>query len=76
MYPSQPPRLPASSPRGAGWGCGGNSASYRCGLHGDGTLLLRDTAKQVQDITTPSRDVELANNALNPIFNKEKEQNA
>ncbi|GKW06308.1 hypothetical protein [Pectobacterium carotovorum] len=40
----------------------------------DGTLLLRDTAKQVQDITTLSRDVEHANNALSPIFNKEKEQ--
>ncbi len=39
-----------------------------------GTLLLRDTAKQVQDITTLSRDVEHANNALSPIFNKEKEQ--
>ncbi|WP_226293130.1 VENN motif pre-toxin domain-containing protein [Pectobacterium carotovorum] len=40
----------------------------------DGTLLLRDTAKQVQDITTLSRDVEHANNAFSPIFNKEKEQ--
>ncbi|MCA6969674.1 hypothetical protein WCT65_02290 [Pectobacterium carotovorum] len=40
----------------------------------DGSLLLRDTAKQVQDITTLSRDVEHANNALSPIFNKEKEQ--
>ncbi|MBN3059882.1 VENN motif pre-toxin domain-containing protein [Pectobacterium versatile] len=39
-----------------------------------GTLLLRDTAKQVQDTTTLSRDVEHANNALSPIFNKEKEQ--
>ncbi|GKX44262.1 hypothetical protein SOASR015_32960 [Pectobacterium carotovorum subsp. carotovorum] len=39
-----------------------------------GTLLLRDMAKQVQDITTLSRDVEHANNALSPIFNKEKEQ--
>ncbi|WP_225088002.1 VENN motif pre-toxin domain-containing protein [Pectobacterium colocasium] len=38
------------------------------------SLLLRDTAKQVQDITTLSRDVEHANNALSPIFNKEKEQ--
>ncbi|MEI7383595.1 VENN motif pre-toxin domain-containing protein [Pectobacterium versatile] len=37
-------------------------------------MLLRDTAKQVQDITTLSRDVEHANNALSPIFNKEKEQ--
>ncbi|WP_244322052.1 hypothetical protein [Pectobacterium odoriferum] len=38
------------------------------------SLLLRDTAMQVQDITTLSRDVEHANNALSPIFNKEKEQ--
>ncbi|MEI7124031.1 polymorphic toxin type 25 domain-containing protein [Pectobacterium versatile] len=38
------------------------------------SLLLRDTAKQVQDTTTLSRDVEHANNALSPIFNKEKEQ--
>ncbi|MEQ9843260.1 VENN motif pre-toxin domain-containing protein [Pectobacterium brasiliense] len=37
-------------------------------------MLLRDTAKQVQDIATLSRDVEHANNALSPIFNKEKEQ--
>ncbi|MEI7127803.1 hypothetical protein WCU76_22140, partial [Pectobacterium versatile] len=55
-------------------GCGCNSASYRCGRRDEGTLLLRDTAKQVQDITTLSRDVEHANNALSPIFNKEKEQ--
>ncbi|WP_368350127.1 VENN motif pre-toxin domain-containing protein [Pectobacterium peruviense] len=40
----------------------------------DENLLLRDTAKQVQDIATLSRDVEHANNALSPIFNKEKEQ--
>ncbi|WP_254592711.1 VENN motif pre-toxin domain-containing protein [Pectobacterium polaris] len=38
------------------------------------SLLLRDTAKQVQDIATLSRDVEHANNALSPIFNKEKKQ--
>ncbi|MEI7247624.1 hypothetical protein [Pectobacterium carotovorum] len=31
------------------------------------SLLLRDTAKQVQDIATMSRDVEQANNALSPI---------
>ncbi|WP_181000713.1 hypothetical protein [Pectobacterium odoriferum] len=30
----------------------------------DGSLLLQVTAKQVQDITTLSRDVEHANNAL------------
>ncbi|MFJ5371443.1 hypothetical protein [Pectobacterium versatile] len=37
------------------------------------SLLLRDKAKQVQDIATLSRDVEHANNALSPIFNKEKQ---
>ncbi|WP_051910699.1 hypothetical protein [Pectobacterium brasiliense] len=36
--------------------------------------MLRDTAKQTQDIATLSRNVEHANNALSPIFNKEKEQ--
>ncbi|WP_337661545.1 VENN motif pre-toxin domain-containing protein, partial [Pectobacterium brasiliense] len=36
--------------------------------------MLRNKAKQVQDIVTLSRDVEHANNALSPIFNKEKEQ--
>ncbi|MBS4431949.1 hypothetical protein E2566_11460 [Pectobacterium punjabense] len=40
----------------------------------EGGLPLRDTAKQMQDITTLSRDVGQANNALSPIFNKEKEQ--
>ncbi|WP_052234612.1 VENN motif pre-toxin domain-containing protein [Pectobacterium brasiliense] len=36
--------------------------------------MLRDTAKQTQDIATLSRNVEHANNALSPILNKEKEQ--
>ncbi|MCA5933305.1 hypothetical protein [Pectobacterium versatile] len=35
------------------------------------SLLLRDKAKQVQDITTLRRNVEHANNALSPIFKKE-----
>ncbi|WP_306172985.1 type II toxin-antitoxin system ParD family antitoxin [Pectobacterium versatile] len=51
-----------------------SSSSHFYAAVSDGTLLLRDTAKQVQDITTLSRDVEHANNALSPIFNKEKEQ--
>ncbi|MEI7123500.1 hemagglutinin repeat-containing protein, partial [Pectobacterium versatile] len=55
-------------------GNSGNAASTTYAAVSDGTLLLRDTAKQVQDITTLSRDVEHANNALSPIFNKEKEQ--
>ncbi|MFP9530483.1 hemagglutinin repeat-containing protein [Pectobacterium brasiliense] len=55
-------------------GNNGSAASTTYAAVSDGTLLLRDTAKQVQDIATLSRDVEHANNALSPIFNKEKEQ--
>ncbi|MBA0186916.1 hemagglutinin repeat-containing protein [Pectobacterium odoriferum] len=55
-------------------GNSGNAASTTYAAVSDGTLLLRDMAKQVQDTTTLSRDVEHANNALSPIFNKEKEQ--
>ncbi|MCY9847283.1 hemagglutinin repeat-containing protein [Pectobacterium jejuense] len=55
-------------------GSSGSAASTTYAAVSDGTLLLRDTAKQVQDIATLSRDVEHANNALSPIFNKEKEQ--
>ncbi|SED00554.1 filamentous hemagglutinin [Pseudomonas frederiksbergensis] len=39
-----------------------------------GTLVVRDKNSQQQDVSTLSRDVENANNALSPIFNKEKEQ--
>ncbi|MBA5601510.1 hemagglutinin repeat-containing protein [Pectobacterium aroidearum] len=55
-------------------GSSGNASSTTYAAVSDGTLLLRDTARQVQDIATLSRDVEHANNALSPIFNKEKEQ--
>ncbi|EPM2820927.1 hypothetical protein ACTK80_003608 [Yersinia enterocolitica] len=41
----------------------------------DGTITIRDTGKQQQNVTDLSRDVEHANNALSPIFDKEKEQN-
>ncbi|HDL7417245.1 TPA: VENN motif pre-toxin domain-containing protein [Yersinia enterocolitica] len=41
----------------------------------DGTITIRDTDKQQQNVTDLSRDVEHANNALSPIFDKEKEQN-
>ncbi|MDE8756037.1 hypothetical protein PZA22_16245 [Pectobacterium polaris] len=50
-----------------------SSSSHFYAAVNDGSLLLRDTAKQVQDIATLSRDVEHAKNALSPIFNKEKE---
>ncbi|WP_186374660.1 VENN motif pre-toxin domain-containing protein, partial [Yersinia rohdei] len=41
----------------------------------DGTITIRDSEKQQQNVDDLSRDVEHANNALSPIFNKEKEQN-
>ncbi|EKN3739971.1 TPA: VENN motif pre-toxin domain-containing protein [Yersinia enterocolitica] len=41
----------------------------------DGSITLRDTEKQQQNVADLSRDVEHANNALSPIFDKEKEQN-
>nr|WP_275670544.1 hemagglutinin repeat-containing protein [Photorhabdus khanii] len=40
----------------------------------DGTVIIRDKAAQQQDIRTLSRDTDNAGNALNPIFDKEKEQ--
>ncbi|MGY2257821.1 hemagglutinin repeat-containing protein [Pseudomonas sp. SDO55104_S430] len=41
----------------------------------NGTLEIRDPAKQQQDVATLSRDVEHANDSISPIFDKEKEQN-
>ncbi|MCW7763098.1 hemagglutinin repeat-containing protein [Photorhabdus luminescens] len=40
----------------------------------DGTITVRDTDKQKQDIAGLSRDTENAANGLTPIFDKEKEQ--
>jgi len=41
----------------------------------DGSLTIRDTAKQQQDIAELNRDTEHANDgSISPIFNKEKEQ--
>ncbi|WP_191488226.1 hemagglutinin repeat-containing protein [Pseudomonas sp. FEN] len=39
-----------------------------------GEINIREQGKQQQDVATLSRDVEHANNALSPIFDKEKEQ--
>ncbi|WP_186008519.1 VENN motif pre-toxin domain-containing protein, partial [Yersinia intermedia] len=40
----------------------------------DGTITVRDTDKQQQNVDNLSRDAEHANNALSPIFDKEKEK--
>ncbi|HDL7761110.1 TPA: VENN motif pre-toxin domain-containing protein [Yersinia enterocolitica] len=57
---------------------GGNSGDASSTTHAavsDGTITIRDTDKQQQNVAGLSRDVEHANNALSPIFDKEKEQN-
>lgn len=40
----------------------------------EGTLEIRDTQNQQQDVASLNRDVESAHEALSPIFDKEKEQ--
>nr|WP_059391470.1 hemagglutinin repeat-containing protein [Pseudomonas toyotomiensis] len=40
----------------------------------DGTIEIRDTQNQQQDVASLNRDVEHAHEALSPIFDKEKEQ--
>ncbi|WP_319802489.1 hypothetical protein, partial [Candidatus Symbiopectobacterium sp. NZEC135] len=55
-------------------GSNGSASSTTYAAVSEGSLLIRDTANQQQDVSTLSHDVEHANNALSPIFNKEKEQ--
>ncbi|NXZ89347.1 hemagglutinin repeat-containing protein [Serratia fonticola] len=40
-----------------------------------GSVVIRDQAKQQQDIADLSRDTDNANDSIGPIFDKEKEQN-
>ncbi|ELY6226834.1 VENN motif pre-toxin domain-containing protein [Cronobacter muytjensii] len=40
----------------------------------EGTIVIRDKTGQQQDMASLSRDVANANDAISPIFNKEKEQ--
>jgi len=58
---------------------GANNSGYDEGTTkaavSDGSLTIRDTAKQQQDIAELNRDTEHANDgSISPIFNKEKEQ--
>ncbi|WP_315850520.1 hemagglutinin repeat-containing protein [Yersinia aldovae] len=57
---------------------GGNRGDASSTTHAaisDGTITVRDTDKQQQNVADLSHDAEHANNALTPIFDKEKEQN-
>ncbi len=47
----------------------------RRSLRWDGAITIRDQANQQQNVADLSRDVENANDAISPIFKKEKEQN-
>jgi filamentous hemagglutinin len=52
----------------------GHDSSTTHAAVSDGTLIVRDQDRQVQDVNQLSRDVAHANQTLSPIFDKEKEQ--
>lgn len=52
----------------------GHAAGTTQAAVSEGTLTVRDTANQQQDVATLSRDTEHANDSISPIFDKEKEQ--
>ncbi|MGF6362632.1 filamentous hemagglutinin [Pseudomonas frederiksbergensis] len=53
----------------------GHDSSTTYSAVSNGEITIRDKDHQQQDVASLSRDVEHANNALSPIFDKEKEQN-
>ncbi|MBU3892795.1 VENN motif pre-toxin domain-containing protein [Serratia rubidaea] len=53
----------------------GHASSTTKSAVSEGAIVIRDQGKQQQDVNELSRDVEHANQALSPIFDKEKEQN-
>jgi len=76
--------LSSSKPSGGDFSMGGmiSAASHSGHAEGttqaavaNGTITVRDTANQKQDVANLSRDTENANDSISPIFDKEKEQN-
>ncbi|CNH42676.1 hemagglutinin repeat-containing protein [Yersinia kristensenii] len=59
----------------SGLGNDGHAAGTTQAAVSDGTITIRDTDKQQQNVDDLSRDVENANGSIGPIFDKEKEQN-
>ncbi|WAJ36027.1 hemagglutinin repeat-containing protein [Pseudomonas sp. GOM7] len=53
---------------------GGKDSSSTLAAVSEGTVEIRDTQNQQQDVASLNRDVEHAHEALSPIFDKEKEQ--
>jgi len=59
----------------AGLNGSGSADSTTHSAVSEGSIVIRDTSKQTQDVADLSRDVENANPGLDVIFDKEKEQN-
>jgi filamentous hemagglutinin len=59
----------------SGLGNSGHAEGTTQAAVSDGTLTIRDTDKQQQNVDDLSRDTDNANGSIGPIFDKEKEQN-
>ncbi|MGE4879535.1 VENN motif pre-toxin domain-containing protein [Yersinia enterocolitica] len=53
----------------------GHAAGTTQAAVSDGTIIIRDSDKQQQNVDDLSRDTDNANGSIGPIFDKEKEQN-
>ncbi|SBW28046.1 hemagglutinin repeat-containing protein [Citrobacter europaeus] len=58
----------------AGGGSSGHAEGTTQAAVSEGTITVRDTENQKQDVAGLSRDAEHANGSISPIFDKEKEQ--
>jgi len=58
----------------AGLNGSGSASSVTTSAVSDGTIIIRDKAKQTQDVSALSRDAEGANPGLDKIFDKDTEQ--
>jgi filamentous hemagglutinin len=58
----------------AGLNGSGSASSVTKAAVSDGTIVIRDKAKQTQDVSALSRDAEGANPGLDKIFDKDREQ--
>lgn len=58
----------------SGLGSSGHASGTTQSAVSEGTIVIRDKTGQQQDVASLSRDVANANDAISPIFNKEKEQ--
>ncbi|WP_391592312.1 hemagglutinin repeat-containing protein [Yersinia massiliensis] len=59
----------------SGLGNNGHAEGTTQAAIADGTITIRDTDKQQQNVDDLSRDTDNANGSIGPIFDKEKEQN-